>query len=213
LPIYYLADGLHALSDEQWAKIAEISGIPSNTARAREELEAVICHYRDFVNADNARESPARLDKLFEEMETETRVFAKRLDCWNYFENYELISELPEELQELDDWMRIRFISNVVEDLRKIAQAAGKASARLKQRHLKRGPQTGRLYWLVAELGRVREKFTDHKITRSYKDDRSKAYITEVCRIANPYVSAGTVDAAMKAYIRARGRISRRADN
>jgi hypothetical protein len=36
------------------------------------------------------------------------------------------------------------------------------------------------------------------KITRSYKDDASKKYITYVCRIADPDVGDGTIEKAMK---------------
>ena len=62
----------------------------------------------------------------------------------------------------------------------------------------KRGPKAGNVYWLVGNLDGIREQFAGKTITRSYKDDRSKKYITYVCRIADPHIGGGTIDKAMR---------------
>ena len=72
----------------------------------------------------------------------------------------------------------------------------------------KPGPNAANVYWLVAVLDDIREKFTGLRITRSYKDAASKDYIAGVCQIANPSIGMGTIDAAMKNRIARRGKDS-----
>ena len=43
----------------------------------------------------------------------------------------------------------------------------------------------------------IREKFTSRKITRSYKDAASEAYIAAVCQIADSNIGMGTIKHAM----------------
>jgi hypothetical protein len=76
----------------------------------------------------------------------------------------------------------------------------------------KRGPKTRNVYWLVGNLDGIRGHFTGKKITRSYKDDASKQYITYVCRIADPDIGDGTIEKAMKDRIKRRDRIRRSVD-
>ena len=69
----------------------------------------------------------------------------------------------------------------------------------------KRGPKAGNAYKLVGNLDGIREQYTRKEITRSYKDDASKKYITYVCRIADPNIGNGTIEKAMKDRIKRRG--------
>ena len=76
----------------------------------------------------------------------------------------------------------------------------------------KRGPKAQNVYWLVGNLDGIREHFTEKKITRSYKDDAPKKYITYVCRIADPDIGDGTIEKAMQDRIKRRDRIMRSVD-
>jgi hypothetical protein len=71
----------------------------------------------------------------------------------------------------------------------------------------KGGPKAGSAYWLVGNLDGIREQFTGKRITRSYKDDLTKRYVTYVCRIADPDIGSGTIERAMKARIEKRRRV------
>ena len=69
----------------------------------------------------------------------------------------------------------------------------------------KRGPKAKNIYWLVGNLDGIREQFTGKRITRSYKDDLTKRYVTYVCRIADRDIGDGTIEKAMKDRIKRRG--------
>ena len=69
----------------------------------------------------------------------------------------------------------------------------------------KRGPHSEDAYWLVKSLDRILENFTGERISRSYKSE-SADYVRTVVKIADPKIGEGTIDAAMKACIYARGR-------
>jgi hypothetical protein len=76
----------------------------------------------------------------------------------------------------------------------------------------KRGPKAKNIYSLVSGLDGIRECHTAKKITRSYKDNASKKYITYVCRITDPDIGDGTIEKAMKDRIKRRDRIRRSVD-
>jgi len=63
--------------------------------------------------------------------------------------------------------------------------------------------------FLVTELDRILIRFTDKKITRSTKRPATRQYVEVVCKIADPKIGRGSIDAAMKRQIASRGKIRR----
>jgi hypothetical protein len=172
-------------------------------AKIREELEAL---------AVLAQDLDSRLGKLVKERDaynalTGTASLYSPLDRLADFAGPHLCEHLPSSVQsmtELDGQRRALQILDAVLRLPKwLLVAAHRVEAD------KRGPKAGNVYWLVGNLDGIRKQFTGKKITRSYKDDASKKYITYVCRIADRDIGDGTIDMAMKDRIKRRGRIRR----
>lgn len=201
------------LSDDQWKEIATITGMPSD---ARREIENAISMYRRFVVDGSARVPSAETRREFMSVREDTLALRVRLVrlIGNPDAHFALtVAKQPEEnrpvtaprTSRLDGHRRLE---SAIAELQHLADWIAVASPRLEP--TKRGPDTRDVYWLVEALDLSREKFTGSKITRSYKDAASKAYIAAVCRIADSDIGAGTIEHAMKDRIRgrARGRIT-----
>jgi hypothetical protein len=193
-------------------------------AKIREELEAL---------AVLAQDLDSRLSKLVQERDaynamTGTASLYSPLDRLTDFAGPHLSEHLPSSVQSmtgLDGQQRLLQVLDVVLRLPKwlLVAAHGVGSHGIR-RHAglplpgkprkadKPGPKAGNVYWLVGNLDGIREQFTGKKITRSYKDELSKEFITYVCRIADPGIGDGTIDKAMKARITRRDRIRRSVD-
>jgi hypothetical protein len=221
------------LTDEQWRKTATLSGIPEGADEARHYIETTIGIFRQFQASDLDRMTPAkireelealavlaqdfdsRLSKLVEERDaynalTGTASLYSPLDRLTDFAGPHQSEHLPSSVQSmtgLDGQRRLLQVLDVVLRLPKwLLVAAHRVEAD------KRGPKAGSVYWLVGNLDGIREQCVGKKITRSYKDDASKKYITYVCRIADPDIGDGTIEKAMKDRIKRRDRIMRSVD-
>jgi len=81
------------------------------------------------------------------------------------------------------------------------ATAQWLAMARNKVEPRQPGRNSRIIYHLVANAAAILESHTGRTIKRSYKTLDEITYITTVCRIADPKINTGTIDAAMKSYI------------
>jgi hypothetical protein len=183
------------LTDEQWREIAKLSGIPEIADEARRHIETTIGIFRESQASDLDRVTAATIREELEHLAESAR---------NLYGRLSKLVEVPNAyialISESKGQRRLSQVFNVLVGLPKWFLVA--ADRRVEAD--KRGPKAERVYWLVGNLDGIREQFTGKKITRSYKDDGSKKYITYVCRIADPHIGGGTIDKAMKARIKKR---------
>jgi hypothetical protein len=186
------------LTEEQWKKTAKLSGIPEGADDARHEIEIRIESFHETQASALDRTKPAKicegLEAVAERISDACSRLSKLVDA-----NTALTSEGRQQLLQALDALRGVPKQLLVARYREVAAA-------------KRGPKAASVYWLVGNLDGIREQFTGKKITRSYKDDLSKEYITYACRIADPDIGDGTIDKAMKARIKRRDRTRRSVD-
>jgi hypothetical protein len=223
------------LTDEQWKEVAKLSGIPETVEEARHHIETTIGIFRQFqagdlgqvpsakireeleALADAAKDLHDRLSKLVEVRGAYTALTSapslyspySPLDRLTDFTGSHQSEHLPSSVQSMMGLDGQRRLSQVLDVLLRLPKWLLVAAHRVKA---KRGPKAGNVYSLVGNLDGIREHFTGKKITRSYKDDVSKKYITYVCRIADPDIGDGTIEQAMKDRIKRRGRIGRSVD-
>lgn len=60
--------------------------------------------------------------------------------------------------------------------------------------------------WLVSQLDSILFKHTNRHLTRSYKAEEVKDYVTACFNFADSTIGSGSIDEAMKAYIRLKPR-------
>ena len=205
---------IFVLSDDQWTEIARLSSIPIETHDARRAFENAISMYRRFEVNDSVRVPSAESRNQLEALRTEALSLLSGLA--RLIENPDthfalMVARQPDDVGPFTFLQTMRRdghrrLENAMAVLQHLANWLAIASSRVEP--TKRGPDTANVYWFVAALDDVREKFTGLKITRSYKDAVSRDYIKAVCQIANPNIGTGTIDAAMKDRIGRRGRNS-----
>jgi hypothetical protein len=207
------------LTDEQWREIAKLSGIPEGANEARQDIETTIGNFRQF-QAGDLDEVPSA--KICEELEALANA------AWNLHDSlsklvgvrdaYTALTGAPSfysPLDRLTDFAgphQSEHLPPSLDGQQRLSQALDMLLrlpkwlmvAKYRVEASKRGPKARNASWLVGNLDGIREQFAGKKITRSYKDDRSKEYITYVCRIADPNIGGGTIDRAMKARIKRR---------
>jgi hypothetical protein len=198
-----------SVPDDQWQTIAKLSAISVKSTQARREFEDVIAKYRRWEINDRARLSSTDLQIGL------TALRAGVLELLGRLKNIDIqfalaMTKAPARKSGASRTIKRgldRRLDTVLTELQYLADWLERALSLVPNE--KRGRRTENVYWLVAELDLIRERFTGLMITRSYKDDASRAFIAGVCRIANPKIGKGTIDAAMKDRIARRGRNSR----
>ena len=192
------------LTDEQWRKTAELSGIPEGADEARHHIETTIGMFRESQASDLDRVTPAEIRKQLEALAKLAHdLYSGFTNLVDEPEAYTALTGKLDEDRRSSDILDARRQSEVLDVLWCLDWLLSAALGRVEGR--KRGPKAKNIYWLVGGLDGIRERHTAKKITRSYKDDASKKYITYVCRIADPDIGDGTVEKAMKDRIKRRG--------
>jgi hypothetical protein len=210
------------LTDEKWSEVAKLSEIPEGEHDARHHIETTIGIFRQFQASDLDRVTPAKIREelealavLAQDLDSRLRKLVEVRDAYNAmtgtaslhspldrltdFAGPHQSEQSVQSMTGLDGQRRLLQVLDVVLRLPKwLLVAAHRVEAD------KRGPKAGSVYWLVGNLDGIREQFTGKKITRSYKDDASKKYITCVCRIADRNIGGGTIERAMKDRIKRR---------
>jgi len=215
------------LTDEQWREVAKRSGIPEGVNEARHNIETTVGIFRQFQASDLDEVPSAKIREEFEALADAARNLHDRLSkLIEVRDAYEALAGEPSvynPLDRLSDFVGSHQSENMsspvegmtrVDGQRRVSEALDVllrlpkwllvAAHRLKAANP--GPPAGNEYWLVGSLDGIREQFAGKKITRSYKDDASKKYITYVCKIADPNIGAGTIDKAMKDRVNRRRR-------
>ena len=199
------------LTDEQWRKTAELSGIPEGADEARRHIGTTIGMFRESQASDLDRVTPAEIRK---ELKAQAKLahdlysgFTKLVD---EPDAYTALTGKRDERRRSSDVLDARRLSEVLDVLWYLDWLLSAALGRVEGG--KRGPKAKNIYWLVSNLDGIRERHTGKQITRSYKDDSSKKYITYVCRIADPVIGDGTIEKAMMDRIKRRDRIRRSVD-
>lgn len=199
------------LTDEQWRETAKLSGIPEGAVLARHHIETTIGIFRESQASDLDRVTPAEIRKQLETLAKLAHDFYSGFSrLVDGLDAYTALTGKLDEHRRSSQVLDARRLSEVLEVLSYLDWLLPAALGRVERG--KRGPKAKNIYWLVGNLDGIREHFTGKKITRSYKDDASKKYITYVCRIADPGIGDGTVEKAMKDRIKRRDRIRRSVD-
>ena len=214
------------LTDEQWSEVAKLSEIPEGEHDARQHIETTIGLFRQFQASDLDRVTRARireelevlavlaqdlnirLGKLIKERDaynamTGTAILYSPLDRLTDFAGPHQSEDMPSSVQSITGLDGQRRYLQVLDMVQRLPEWLRVAAQRVEAD--KRGPKTGSVYWLVGNLDGIREQFTGKRITRSYKDDLTKRYVTYVCRIADRDIGGGTIEKAMKDRIKRRG--------
>jgi hypothetical protein len=191
------------LTDEQWRETAKLSGIPEEADDARHHIETTIGIFRESQATDLGQVTSAEIRKELEALAARAQDLYDRLS--KLVEVQDAYTALT---GGLDGQRRLSQVLDVLLTLPKWLLVAKYRGVEAK----KRGPKAQNVYWLVGNLDGIREHFTEKKITRSYKDDAPKKYITYVCRIADPDIGDGTIEKAMQDRIKRRDRIMRSVD-
>ena len=213
------------LTDEQWSEVAKLSEIPEGEHDARHHIETTIGIFRQFQASDLDRMTPAKIREEFEalavlaqDLDSRLSNLAEERDAYNAmtctasvyspldrltdFAGSHQSEHLPSSVQDITGLDGRRRLLQVLDALLRLPKWLLVAAHRVQA--AKRGPKAENVYWLVGNLDGVREQFTSKKITRSYKDNLSKEYITYVCRLADPEIGDGTIERAMKHRIKRR---------
>jgi hypothetical protein len=184
------------LTEEQWKETAKLSGIPEGADDARHDIATRIGIFHEMQASDLDRVTPAeirnQLEALAKLAHDLNSGFSKLLDE----PGGSALTGNLDERRRSSDVLDARRLSEVLDVLSYLDWLLSDALRRVECG--KRGPPAKNIYWLVGNLDGIREHYTGKKITRSYKDDVSKKYITYVCRIADPDVGDGTIEKAMK---------------
>jgi hypothetical protein len=185
------------LTDQQWSEVAKLSGIPEGADEARNHIETTIGMFResqasdlDRVTSAEIRKQLEALAKLAHDLNSGFSKFVDEPDA------YTALTGKLYERRRSSQVLGARRLSEVLDVLSYLDSFLSDALGRVEDG--KRGPKAKNIYWLVGNLDGIREHFTEKKITRSYKDDASKKYITYVSRIADPDIGDGTIDKAMR---------------
>lgn len=187
-----------ALTNGQWSKIAKLSGIPEESNDARDYIETIIGIFRVSEASDFDQLESGKVRKELEALAECARDLHHRLI------KVVKMGGAYTPLTMGGDGQQLSQVLDVLVGLPKLFLVAAYRVERSK-----RGPKAGNAYKLVGNLDGIREQYTRKEITRSYKDDASKKYITYVCRIADPDIGNGTIEKAMKDRIKRRGRRKR----
>ena len=186
------------LTDEQWAEILRYSGLPSE---ARSEIERVIGEYRHFRANTAARPTPHQMRAYFKGLRNDILAVRNKLKMINIFDatfiGFEGLggpTRRPGVRFEGRDLCENAI--HALDSLARWCQGAGdeifvppRGSAR----------EARSIHWLISALDSTREGFTGNKISRSRKkSDTSREYITSACQIADPMISPGSIENAMK---------------
>jgi hypothetical protein len=214
------------LSAAQWNEICRLSGIPDGADEARNSIEIALGMFRQFQATDLHRMPLAKIRQEFDALADDSRSLYKRLsdlvrnrdaytalighvpytplDRMSDTEDHQASLSSAESQRPIQDEQHLIQILDVLVGLPKWLLIGSR-----RVRPEKRGPKARNVYWLVGNLDGIRKQFAGKQISRSYKDDASKKYITYVCRIADPHIGDGTIDKAMKNRIQ-RSRTKRR---
>ena len=204
------------LTDEQWSEVAKLSGIPEGEDDARHHIETTIGIFRQFQASDLDRVTPAKIREelealavLAQDLDSKLRKLVEERDAYSaltgapsLYSPLDRLTDFAGTVQSMTGFDGQRRLLQVLDLVLRLPKWLLVAAHRVEAD--KPGPKAGNVYWLVGNLDGIREQSTGKKITRSYKDDGSKKYITYVCRIADPHIRGGTIEGAMKDRIKRR---------
>ena len=178
------------LTDEQWRKTAELSGIPEGADEARQHIETTIGMFRESQASDLDRVTPAEIRK---ELKAQAKLahdlysgFTKLVD---EPDAYAALTGKRDERRRSSDVLDARRLSEVLDVLWYLDWLLSAALGRVEGG--KRGPKAKNIYWLVSNLDGIRERHTGKQITRSYKDDLQRN--TSPTSAGLPILSSETV--------------------
>jgi hypothetical protein len=166
------------LTDEQWAQLVKLSGLPL-PPEARADFEGCVGFYCF------ARDRQPAYRRAIGTSDDRKRWRRKILDLLKDLEETALKHPHAKPY-----W---------IADLKDFAEELTPG-----RRELPTGPQTQAAYKLVELAGFFYEKHTHEPVTRSYKKSRFGAFIKELCAIADPHITSGTIDEALKKISRKR---------
>jgi hypothetical protein len=168
------------LSCEQWAKIAELSGLPE---KAKAELEDYIGFYR-AMRTDARQQYPNVVTKIEDARKWEAaalRQLSNLISSKDFFPAIVVgiqhqVPIFDEERDLIRDWLK-----QACEQKKKLLDWYDKALKRLHRSIRVRSS----LFNLIRLLNGLQDKYTHQRISSSRSDPAFK-YVLEVCRIAEP---------------------------
>jgi hypothetical protein len=177
------------MTDEEWESITRVVSLP---IEARPCIESEIGFYRLSQAKSFARFSPAKLRKLFSQIQEDASSLLNKLNqvssdrsIYTAFLFKGVADIEDEEEPHLESLPEYRQFKQLKQSLEELVQLSGTAIEVLNS--AKRGPKTGALRFLIERLLAILTYFVvDVKITRSYKDETVAEYLHVICKVADP---------------------------
>jgi hypothetical protein len=171
-------------SDEQWSRLVKVSSLPPE---ARVDFQGCVGFYRF------ARDREAAYRRAIGTSHDRKRWRSKALDL---LQDLEATALAHPHVVSAEPW--IAGLKDFAEEL-----MPGR-------RKLSTGPQTQAARKLVELAAFFFEKHTNQPVDRSYKSGGFGIFINELCAIADPKITSGTIDEALKKLVKKRrGEIDR----
>jgi hypothetical protein len=188
-------------TDEQWSQLVRWSGELPQTAR--EEFRYCVGGYlfnraRPAARAEDRKRNERLRKKILSLLnDSEWKPAIASLEGLDmYYESGGRLRPPPPVAQLLDKLLKL------------MAKKLELRNWQVSQPKLDPGPNSRASYQFIADAAALLEKFAHKRATRSEKKGKSnfRAFITELCKIADPAITSGTIDEALKKYItRSRG--------
>jgi hypothetical protein len=172
----FMASTAIAFTEEQWSRLVKLSGLPPE---ARADFEGCVGFYCF------ARDREAAYRRVIGTSDDRKRWRRKALDLLQDLEETALAHP---HMMAAEPW---------IADLKDFAEG-------LQGRTLSTGPQTHAARKLVELAAFFFEKHTNQPATRSYKSRGFGTFVKELCAIADPKITAGTIDDALKKFVKKR---------
>jgi hypothetical protein len=208
--------GKTTLTDEEWQKIANLSGLP---AKVRPKIVEVIDVYRSHQANFDIRNKPSSVRRELDELRKSAESLAISLatalndvDLWSAVARPRPSSnEWPPRTGLVDPKVAVQRITGTLYELQRLRDWLILARAAVP--HSKRGSkrQSAPASAAVFMLDEILFKFKKRNLERSNKRNETSEYVKAVLLIADPGIGKGTIDQAIKHQIfhRLQGKIER----
>ncbi len=194
------------LTDRQWGQVVRFSDLPPE---ARLYIGRAIALYR-CVLPDRPSETRANLKKLSKD----ALALCDALKGLHHHSLAQVVLTLALEPSQrfetaMEQQIARRRLAANTRELQGLAEWLGAARHRVARGRPGARARAMLIQLLVTELDRILERFTGKNFMRSDKiSTPGRQYVEAVCKIADPSIERGSIDAAMKRQIASRGKIS-----
>jgi hypothetical protein len=190
------------ITDEQWDQIVKVSGLPPE---ARAHIARAIALYRCMPDYQ-----PSKIRATLKQLSKDTQALCQSLRQLDDNAHAQVVLTITLGSASPDEQLARQRSASIQRELQVLAEWLNAAGDRVVKGRPGARTRAMLTALIVSELDRILEQFTGTNIARSDKADRpGRQYVQAVCKIADPKIGAGSIDAAMKKRISSRGKLRR----